>query len=79
MANSSHHHSGHGVESFVVGLFLGSYLRRHRHQPKPEGPNSPLNRLDARQAMTAVSIARILGYIMMGLFLGCYIQTMWHL
>jgi len=79
MADHSHDHDSHGIASFVFGLFLGSYLQRHRHQPKPVGRNSPLRGLDARQAMIAVSFARILGYIVMGLFLGCYIQTMWHL
>jgi hypothetical protein len=79
MAPQPRHPGGHPIVSLVFGIFLGSYLQRHRHQPKPDGRNSPLRNLDARQAMIAVSLGRILGYIMMGLFLGCYIQTMWHL
>jgi hypothetical protein len=79
MAYQPRHPGGHGIVSLVFGVFLGSYLQRHRHQPKRVGRNSPLRGLDARQAMTAVAFGRILGNIAMAVFLGYYAYTMSHL
>jgi hypothetical protein len=67
------------IVPLVLGVFLGSYLHRHRHRPKPVRPNSPLNPLDARQAMVAVSFGRILGLVAMAVFSAFYAYTLWHL
>jgi hypothetical protein len=79
MAYQRQHHGSHGIASLVFGVFLGSYLHRHRHQPKPVGRNSPLRGLDARHAMAAVAFGRILGLIAMAVFLGYYAYTLSHL
>jgi hypothetical protein len=79
MAHQPRHHGGHGIASLVFGVFLGSYLHRQRHRPKPVGANSPLRGLDARQAMIAMSFGRIVGLIAMAVFLAFYAYTLWQL
>lgn len=65
----------HGIASFVFGLVLGSYLRGHHRQTRSSAP-SPLGGLSARQAMTAVAIARIVGFIVMAVFVAYYVDAL---
>ena len=79
MARNPNHRGGL-LSAFVVGEVVGSRrnkTRRDRRTSDRLHPSSP--GLDARQAMTAASIAQIIGLIAMAVFLGFYAYTMWHL
>jgi sterol desaturase/sphingolipid hydroxylase (fatty acid hydroxylase superfamily) len=73
------HRTGYGIASFVFGIFIGSHLHAQRRQPKPFKADSPLRRLDARQAMLAVSVARVIGLVVMAVFWLYAAYTLWHL
>jgi hypothetical protein len=61
--------SRHGITSFIFGLFLGSYLNRHRRRPRPI-KHPQLENLSARQAMTVAAIANAIGFVVMVVLFG---------
>lgn len=79
MDKQLHQDGGHKPAPWVFGILVGLYLRRQHDRPKPVASRSPLEGLDARQAMGAVSFGRAVGLVAMALFVGFDVYTMCRL
>lgn len=76
-------HRGHGglhLGSMVFGVLIAPWIYRlmhHRkHHPRPVGRHSPLRGLTYPQVMTAMSAARVIGFIAMCIAAGYIAYTM---